>query len=74
MHQNRQMAGQAQQSDTLKWPQVDHLSHDRGPGRGRALRNEKFDVESGAYVDIDFEAKLDFARWLGLMKSGWGSV
>ena len=31
MHQNRQMAGQAQQSETGKWPQVDHLSHDRGP-------------------------------------------
>ena len=43
-------------------------------GRGRAIRNEKFDVESGAYVGIDFEAKLDFAPWLGLMKLGWGSV
>ena len=43
-------------------------------GRGRAVRNEKFEVESGAYVGIDFEAKLDFAPWLGLMKLGWGSV
>ena len=39
-------------------------------GRGRAIRNEKFEVESGAYVGIDFEAKLDFAPWLGLMKLG----
>ena len=43
-------------------------------GRGRAILSGEFDVESGGYVDIDFEAKLDFAPWLGLMKLGWGSV
>jgi hypothetical protein len=43
-------------------------------GRGRAILSGEFDVESGGYVDIDFEAKLDFAPWLGLMILGWGSV
>ena len=43
-------------------------------GRGRAILGGEFDVESGGYVDFDFEAKLDFASCLGLVKSEWGSV